>query len=667
MGRRKSTSSAKDLAVSPGPPSATSKNSTFPRAARSKGAKGAATPGMGRGRGRGRGINGASPTNASTKAIARGIGNGTLERGRRASTGRGRGVNGAVASGGPSRAGGGMQRKGSIYARKKQSFLGSEDISRAKWYLGLTNRLECDKAVLAAGSGDFLVRMSSKKDKYVVVVNDAGKPQNFLCHIVTGTSKVKMGGVEFESIMSALQYLKVNPLHSRTGGMYVLGDPACDKEWYVGLMDRDQCEKMVLAAGKCDYLVRLASDLKNYAIVINQGDGSCKHCKIFADINSFTLSSKTAKTMTDLLEQIKSVPIYGNDGKSMLYLRKPAARAAYYVGNMPRSEAEAYVMKSADGDYLIRQNTKGDKYVLVVNGGAGNVKNFIISAQADGKFSFGGLPHESLEMVIRFLRKTPLMGHNNKPMYINKPALLTDAEDMIADASFSFGEAFESPAPSFQRKSSFSGGMPMFDSDDDDEVEAYTGAAAADDDEVYDVAVKPGESIDPFRAECVKPVTGLCKVGDAVFVVAKANGKYRAVFKGQQIEVPMDAVEEVRERRASASAAAPDDDDDDADDADDDFGEDDDFGGFDEAEEELARREAELQARNAEDIERIKQESEARIAALDASQLDVDTEEEKAEKQRLEEEARKLEEELAALQEDIDGFGEDGEDDEDDL
>lgn len=170
-----------------------------------------------------------------------------------------------------------------------------------------------------------------------------------------------------------------------------------------------------------------------------QGDGSCKHCKIFADVNSFTLATKTAKSMSELLEEIKSVPIYGNDGKSILYLRKAAARADYYVGNMPRAEAEGYVKKSGTGDYLIRQNSKGDKYVLVVNGGGGEVKNFIIAAQPDGKFSFGGLPHESLEMVIRFLRKTPLMGAGNKPMYINKPALTTDAEDMIADAEFSFG------------------------------------------------------------------------------------------------------------------------------------------------------------------------------------------------------------------------------------
>jgi hypothetical protein len=53
----------------------------------------------------------------------------------------------------------------------------------------------------------------------------------------------------------------------------VLGNPACDKEWYVGTMNRNDCEKMVMAAGKCDYLVRLASDAKNYAIVINQVSG----------------------------------------------------------------------------------------------------------------------------------------------------------------------------------------------------------------------------------------------------------------------------------------------------------------------------------------------------------------------------------------------------------
>jgi hypothetical protein len=38
--------------------------------------------------------------------------------------------------------------------------------------MGMANRLECDKAVLAADPGDFLVRMSSKKDKCELHIYD---------------------------------------------------------------------------------------------------------------------------------------------------------------------------------------------------------------------------------------------------------------------------------------------------------------------------------------------------------------------------------------------------------------------------------------------------------------------------------------------------------------
>jgi hypothetical protein len=59
----------------------------------------------------------------------------------------------------------GPKRTGSIFKAKKTEFLGKEDITRAKWYMGLASRFECDKAVLAADKGDWLVRMSSNKDK----------------------------------------------------------------------------------------------------------------------------------------------------------------------------------------------------------------------------------------------------------------------------------------------------------------------------------------------------------------------------------------------------------------------------------------------------------------------------------------------------------------------
>ena len=85
------------------------------------------------------------------------------------------------------KSGGGFARKSSMYGRRGSvgmegrgiSAVGGEDISRAPWYVGETERDDCDKAVCAANKGDFLVRLNSKGDKYVICVNDSGTPQNF--------------------------------------------------------------------------------------------------------------------------------------------------------------------------------------------------------------------------------------------------------------------------------------------------------------------------------------------------------------------------------------------------------------------------------------------------------------------------------------------------------
>jgi len=504
-----------------------------------------------------------------------------------------------------------------------------------------------------------LVRMSSSKDKYVVVVNDDGVPQNFQC-FVTESSKVKMSGAEFNGMMECLMYLKRNPITSKSGSLYVLGNPACDKEWYVGMMDRPAAEKMVLAAGKCDYVIRLASDRKNYVLVLNQGDGTCKHCKIHVDKNSFTLGPKTEKTMQELLDALNGVPISTNDGKGKLFLRKPAGKADYYVGNMPRAEAEEYVKKSGEGAYLIRQNTKGDKYVLVVNSSQ-KVMNFIITVNSDGKFLFGGLPHDSLEMVIRHLRRTPLMGGAGKPMYVSQPAHTTDAEDMIADASFGFGnfDASGGGCGGGGRsggKSMFSGGMPMFDSDDDEEIEEYRGM-----DEIYDsVDGAKGEAFEPYRAVLTREVTGVGKEGAAIFIISLQNDTARAVYQGEQVEVPVSATAREDERKTVAPSTNGG-----RSGGDDEVEDDNDFGGFDddgdedEEDDEVAEAERakieEEKRKLAEETARMKAESDARLAEVDATNIEIEqTEEEKAAAAALAEQQRKLEEELAGFEADGD-------------
>ena len=69
--------------------------------------------------------------------------------------------------------------KGSVGLESRQNIKGGQDISRAAWYVGTVDREDCDKAVVAANNGDFLVRLNSKGDKYVICVNDKGTTQNF--------------------------------------------------------------------------------------------------------------------------------------------------------------------------------------------------------------------------------------------------------------------------------------------------------------------------------------------------------------------------------------------------------------------------------------------------------------------------------------------------------
>ena len=191
------------------------------------------------------------------------------------------------------------------------------------------------------------------------------------------------------------------------------------------------------------------------------------------------------------------------------------------------------------------------RYVLVVNDNK-SILNFIISQTTEGKFEIGGLPHDSLEMVIRYLKKAPLASKTGGQVFINRPARMTNADDMIADVQFGgFGEEeeeeeFEQPAA--PRRSLERGGdrnaPPAFDSEEEDFEE---------DEEDYDDAVVGAvERFQPFRVKSTREITGICKADIGLFVIAqKTDTTYLAVYNGDQVEVPMDAVEK-EETRAAA-------------------------------------------------------------------------------------------------------------------
>eukprot|EP00040_Diaphanoeca_grandis_P037519 m.244649 g.244649 ORF g.244649 m.244649 type:complete len:626 (-) comp33833_c3_seq1:424-2301(-) len=547
-------------------------------------------------------------------------------------------------------------RKTSMYGRKNNNDViqGVEDISKAAWYVGRINRIECDKAVLVANPGDWLVRMSSNGSTYVICVNDNGQCQNFQVHI--RGKKYNMGGVDFNSVMECLMFLKNNPINGRSGRLYYLGKPAQEMKWYVGAMEKTECDKMVLAAGKSDYLVRLASDNKNYVLCINQGNGKCKNCKVFTEGGVFTLGPTSEKSMEELLDTLQSVPIPTNDGKSNLYLRKPAAKADYYAGQMLRAECEEYVKKAANGDFLIRQNTRGDKYVLVVNDSK-HILNFIISQTPDGKFEFGGLPHDSLEMVIRYLKKAPLASKTGGQLFISRPARMTNADDMIADVEFGFAdddvEEEEEERPAEPRRRALTRGgnknPPAFASSDEEEEEEEDDE---DNEELYDSATV--ERFDPFRVSAIREITGVCKEGEGIFVISKndVDNTYTGVYKGEQVTVPIDAVEKASERKVEVVKVEEEEEEDDEDDED--------FGNFEEDEDAIAERKAAQEAER----ERIKEESRMRM-----EQAEKETEEmakaSSNEAAELARQAAEMEAKLKALEEsDEEGFGDASDEDE---
>ena len=309
---------------------------------------------------------------------------------------------------------------------------------------------------------------------------------------------VSFGGKDYDSMMAVLFTMRSNPIQGKKGQLYYLGKSASECEWYVGMQNRAECEKMVLAAGKSDYCVRLASNKKQYVVVINEGNGKIKNCPIKigegGDLGKFILRDKKYTSVEDVLDDLKQVPIPASDGTN-LYLRKIATSAKYYAAQMPRAECETFVKKSRHGDYLIRQNSAGTQYVLVVNDNGG-VLNFIVKILPNGKFEMAGLPHDSLEMLLRHLKRQPLASKNGGDIYLANPARMTSAEDIMADIEFGlddsdsdYGDDDFGGGGGGGNASISGGGMPDLDYDDEDIEDANEGfdddygVEAAEDDE----------------------------------------------------------------------------------------------------------------------------------------------------------------------------------------
>lgn len=171
-----------------------------------------------------------------------------------------------------------------------------------------------------------------------------------------------------------------------------------------------------------------------YVIVVNEGKGKVMNVgvEIGKDdhLGQFKVNKKWYKTVGGALDDLKKLPIIASDG-SKIFLRKVATASSFYAGQMPREECEAFVKKAAHGDYLIREKSDGQSYVLVINN-KGGVMNMVIKRDADGKYQ----GEDTLELLLRKYKKQDLKSKKGDVVPLGKPAKMVLIDDIRADINF---------------------------------------------------------------------------------------------------------------------------------------------------------------------------------------------------------------------------------------
>lgn len=584
----------------------------------------------------------------------------------------------------------------------KSSYVVRYKKTKAAWYIGLQGRAELEGAVLAANSGDFLIRMHPDARHYAICINDKNtSTHNFLVAVENG--KVIMDKRQFNSLEDLVEFMRKSPVKTKTGGLVPLGSAASVHTWFVGCMTKDQAEKLVLASGNCDFVVRYSlTPTKEYHLMIND-TGNVKTSAILISRGGGFVLAENGQQFTNIPELVESLrdesPIFGESGRK-LFLRKSAAAADWYVGPMSRFATENAVLLGEKGDFLLRQSSDGLQYVLCVNAGE-TVKNYKIARVPKG-FVFVKKLYKNMESIVRALKKEPMAGPDGKALPLGKAAPKPSDEEQTVgeenefqaklekekaenaakaaaeaassngdDDTSGFGDAFDENNEMVQLMNMANKRKQSLIEDDDDEDDSDDGDANGnadgdsddedDDDDDFDNDFDEDNTgnangngshpaFEPFRVVATEDIDGVddehptLAEGDSAFVVGEgSDGHWKAVVGGKQGLIPKssvikESVEESAKKRAEAAIAAMPDEPE----IDEDDDEDDEI-----VPSTPKLSEEEMRAK-------IEAETQAKIAALKAS--NEQTEEERA-----------LEEQLKAAQAQLEEFGFDGADDEDDF
>lgn len=291
--------------------------------------------------------------------------------------------------------------------------------------------------------------------KVITAAGSPGNQQTYVSHHLDITDDANSAGVSLQNGA----YLEVGPLSTDDDS----SEPASlDSEnsdesqpWFVAGMRRTKCENFVAAGNHGDFLVRPSRGSDMFVLVVND-EGSptsfpiTRICDEENNQEKYVFGAKLFDSIRALIKFLRISPLTGKNG-SVLQLQSPApyydmdetasmsfmsdissasefgsvSRQPWFAGKARRSAVEASVLAASNGDYLVRESSKGTHYVLCINDN-GLPLSFQIKREGSS-FVFYDRSFASIYSLIDFLRTSPLMGSQGNVLHLKNPAPLLPA------------------------------------------------------------------------------------------------------------------------------------------------------------------------------------------------------------------------------------------------
>eukprot|EP00040_Diaphanoeca_grandis_P012093 m.61717 g.61717 ORF g.61717 m.61717 type:complete len:310 (+) comp23020_c1_seq1:70-999(+) len=194
------------------------------------------------------------------------------------------------------------------------------------------------------------------------------------------------------------------------------------RKWFYDGKDRGYFEKVVTSCMKGDFLVRKSSSSPGFVLCVNDSGQPVNFTINTQKDGKLEFTQQLFKSLHEVVEYARRTPLKSriNPG-DRLRLESAAVREVWFPIGMTRERCEAAVAAGVHGAFVVRLSSSHDKYVLVVND-KGTVCSYSI-IRADGKVSFGGSMHDTIEELVEHIKIKPFQSKVSQSMRLTGPAV----------------------------------------------------------------------------------------------------------------------------------------------------------------------------------------------------------------------------------------------------